>query len=213
MAQVAVVLSQSFQFPFRGYQIVGDSHFLYVLPVSTSADMDDRWNLDLLVEVIGGQLPYGARLQFYQALHRKELVRQISSTLVDRFARVAFAIGTSPIPVSDILVLTPLQMLMIAVIGGLSCRSFSRATAAEYLTACGLTLGKGLSLRVLAQQLIKLIPVAGQVISGALAAAGTYALGKSAEAYFFSGEVKSPDAFEKEGKKAAQEIENQAKKA
>jgi uncharacterized protein (DUF697 family) len=47
-----------------------------------------------------------------------------------------------------------------------------------------------------AQHLIKLIPGAGPVISGGVAGSGTYALGKSAQSYYFSGEVKKPEEFE-----------------
>lgn len=60
--------------------------------------------------------------------------------------------------------------------------------------------GVAYGLRTAAQQLLKLIPVAGWAESGVLAAAGTYAIGKSAEAYFFVGEIKNPEEFNKQWK-------------
>ena len=47
--------------------------------------------------------------------------------------------------------------------------------------------------RPINQQLVKLVPLAGVAISGAIAGAGTYAIGKSAETYFFSGVIR-PEA-------------------
>ncbi len=41
----------------------------------------------------------------------------------------------------------------------------------------------------------KVIPTLGAPLSGAIAAAGTYALGKSAEAYFFSDALRRPEEF------------------
>jgi uncharacterized protein (DUF697 family) len=99
-------------------------------------------------------------------------------------------------PIADILILTPLQLAMIAIVGGISCRTVSRETAAEYVTASGVTLGAGYALRTVAQQLVRFVPYAGPGISGAIAGAGTYAIGKSAETYFFSGVIRKPEEFQ-----------------
>jgi uncharacterized protein (DUF697 family) len=91
-------------------------------------------------------------------------------------------------------------MLMLAVICGLSCRELSMKTVTEYLAAMGINIGYAVTLRAVASQLVKLVPVAGSVISATIAASGTYMLGKSAEAYFFAEEIKKPTAFKKEWK-------------
>jgi uncharacterized protein (DUF697 family) len=44
--------------------------------------------------------------------------------------------------------------------------------------------GAGLGLRWTAQQLVKLVPGAGSIVSASIAGAGTTALGKSAMTYF-----------------------------
>ena len=115
--------------------------------------------------------------------------------IINKFATIAGSIGLAPVPIADILILTPLQLLLIAIIGGLSCEELSLGTARKFLAACGLATGAGVALRLVAQQLLKLVPFLGTACSGAVAASGTFAIGKSAEAYFFSGEIRKPEEF------------------
>src|SRR5262249_38993934 len=116
--------------------------------------------------------------------------------LVWKFSGIAATIGAAPVPVADIIILTPLQVAMIAIVGGISCRTVSRETAAEFLTASGVTLGAGFAMRTVAQQLVKLVPYGiGDGTSGAIPGAGTYAIGRSAETYFFSGVIRKPEEF------------------
>ena len=63
--------------------------------------------------------------------------------VVDRSAKIAALVGASPLPIADMWLLTPLQVLMVSVVGGLSCRSFTVETAGEYLTASGVTAATG----------------------------------------------------------------------
>jgi uncharacterized protein (DUF697 family) len=91
-------------------------------------------------------------------------------------------------------------MLMITVIGGLSCRSLEKSTAIEFLSAAGINVGVGFIFRTIARQLVKIMPGFGSAISATIAYAGTYSIGKAAEAYFFEGAIVNPAKFEKEGK-------------
>lgn len=182
----------------KGCVITDEKYYFAIIPVC--ALWEEQWNVEILAEYIGEKLPNSAKLQFYQAQRRKALLRKISSSIIKRFATIAGIIGISPIPISDILILTPLQILMINIIIGLSCRKISEGALEEFIRTSGITLTAGLGLRFLAQQLVKLIPGAGPVISGAIAASGTYGIGKSAEAYFFSGEIKKPEEFKEEWK-------------
>lgn len=176
----------------KGYSIY-DSEYLGVIPVSSLED--DLWNIDTLSDFIGEQLPDEAIIDYYQAQNRKKQLKRLSTSLINRFSAIAGTIGASPVPIADIVVLTPLQLLMISIIGGLSCREFTKETAYEFLAAAGLNVGVAFGLRTAAHQLLKLIPVAGWAGSGAIAASGTYAIGKSAETYFFSGKIKKPEEF------------------
>ncbi len=182
--------------PYRGYEFDPNQRNVFCVVPVFSYEEDEPWNVEMLVQAIGDRLPKSARLDFYQAQQRKEFLRRLSDSIIKRFAGIATAIGSSPIPVADIAVLTPLQLMMIAVIAGLSCQQLSLGSATQYLAAAGINVGGAVGMRTVAQQLIKLIPGAGPVVSGTIAGAGTYALGKSAQAYFFSGEIRKPEEFE-----------------
>jgi uncharacterized protein (DUF697 family) len=182
--------------PYRGYEFEANSRNVFCVVPVFALEEEEAWNVETLVGAIGERLPKSARLDFYQAQQRKEFLRRLSDSVIKRFAAIATAIGTSPIPVADIAVLTPLQLMMIAVVAGLSCRQLSVSSATQYLTAAGINVGGAVGMRTVAQQLIKLIPGAGPMVSGGIAGAGTYALGKSAQGYFFSGELKRPEEFE-----------------
>ncbi len=184
--------------PYRGYEFEPNARNVFCVVPLFAYEEDEPWNVEMLVQAIGERLPKSARLDFYQAQQRKEFLRRLSDSIIKRFAAIATAVGSSPIPVADIAVLTPLQLMMIAVIAGLSCQQLSLSSATQYLTAAGLNVGGAVGMRTAAQQLIKLIPGAGAVVSGGIAGAGTYALGKSAQTYFFSGELRKPEEFEQE---------------
>lgn len=172
----------------------GDANRPAVIPVCSLPG--DGWNIETLADFIGTRLPDVALLDFYQALRRKEQLRRISSSLIKRFAVIASGVGASPAPLSDFIVLTPLQILMIAMIGGLSCRPVSRETAYEYLSAIGVNLAAAGGVRFVTQQLLKFIPFGGWAAAGSIAGASTYGLGKAAETYFFAGELKKPEEFQ-----------------
>lgn len=180
---------------YMGYKII-DSEYKAVVPVCSLKG--DEWNIDNLSNMIGENLPDEALLDFYQAQGRKDQLKELSSKVINLFSTVAGAVALSPVPISDIIILTPLQMLMISIIGGLSCREFSKDTAKEYLLATGANIGAAFGFKMIAQQVVKLVPGAGSLSSSAIAASGTYAIGKSAEAYFFSGEIKDLKEFKKE---------------
>ncbi|MHB8994883.1 MAG: GTPase [Armatimonadota bacterium] len=178
--------------PLYGYRAIQHEHSKAIIPVCSLAG--ELWNIPTLQDFIGQQLPEDAQLLYYQALGRKDLLSKVASRLTRRFSEIAAGVGASPLPVADMLVLTPLQMLLVVMIGGLSCRPVAKSTFYEYLGAIGGTAIMGLGLRTAAQQLVKFIPlpIAAQAVSASIAGAGTYAIGRSAEAYFFGGKVKLP---------------------
>ncbi|MGO1469894.1 MAG: GTPase family protein [Tissierella sp.] len=174
----------------KGYKIFDDEYKAIVPICSLKGDL---WNIETLSDSIGSHLPDEAIIDFYQAQKRKDQLKRLSTSIINKFSTISGTIGASPIPISDIFVLTPLQLLMISIIGGLSCREFKKETSYEYLTAAGINIGAAFGLRTVAHQFMKIIPIVGWAGSGAIAASGTYAIGKSAEAYFFLGEIKKPE--------------------
>lgn len=181
-------------FPYKGY-IINDDLYKGIIPVC--ALEGDYWNIDILSGFIGSYLPEEARLNFFQGNRDIDGLKEITSQLIKRFSKIAAGIGIVPIPIADIFILIPLQMLLITFIGAMSCRELKLSTAHEYLAAMGLNLGAGIGAKVGAQQLLKIVPIGGNVISGAIAGSVTYGIGKSAELYFFDGIKKNPKDIKK----------------
>lgn len=181
--------------PGYGCKITEDLFVSGVIPVAAPQPPDPFWNVERLSECIGHLIPKEAQLDFFQAQQRRSLLKNVALDVVNRFSTIAGLVGTSPIPVADMWLLWPLQVLMIAVVGGLSCRSMTVESAGEFLTATGVTTAAGFALREVARQTVKFIPFLGSVVSGAVAYSGTQAVGKSAVSYFFLGELRKPTEF------------------
>lgn len=188
-------------YPYYGYNIKSNN-YIGIIPVASIKD--DTWNIDTLSDFIGKNLSEEAQLDFFQAQQRKGPLKKLSSNIIERFSKIAGGIGATPIPVADIALLIPVQLLMISIIGALSGRQASKETAFEYLTATGINVGAGMGLREIARQTSKLIPVGGFAVSATIASTSTWAIGKSAEAYFFNNEIKSPDFFKKKEKESVE---------
>jgi uncharacterized protein (DUF697 family)/predicted GTPase len=177
--------------PLKGYA-TNDLVYPGVIPVC--AIEGDIWNIDVLAGFIADRLPKSALLAFVQAQNRKWLLRKACDDLISRFSASAGVIGASPVPVPDMAILVPLQLLMIAVIGGLSCRPMSVDTAKEYLAAAGINLAVAFGARELARIAANMFgPAAAAAAAASVAAGVTFGIGKSAERYFFSGEIKPPE--------------------
>ena len=95
-------------------------------------------------------------------------------------AAICGAMAAVPIPIADILVITPIQVALIVTIGFFYGVDLSKERALELIA----TLGAGVGLREAARQLVKLIPGYGQVVSASVAFAGTVALGEAANVWF-----------------------------
>jgi len=195
MARILLVIEPTQidrNFSIRGYT-TSDTSYPAIIPIC--ALEGDEWNRDTLVDYIGGTLPKSALLDFAQAARRKHLLRRMSTDFIKRFSGIATAIGATPIPVSDMAILIPLQQLMVAVVGGLSCRLPTLDTAKEYLAAAGINLAVAFAARELARWATEFAPPVAAGVSGALAGTITYGIGKSAEHYFFAGEIRKPEEF------------------
>ena len=76
---------------------------------------------------------------------------------------------------------------MVSGIMHVSGRELGLKSAAEFFGAMGANIGVGMVLREGARAGVKLLPGWGNAISGGVAAAGTYAIGRSAIGYFVEG--------------------------
>jgi len=146
---------------------------------------DGRYGLDRLSEEIFNSLPLAAQLEGARLLDRFRAARRsVAMKIVSLAASVAFGIGAIPIPVSDIIPLAALQLTVVTAIVFLSGRRLGMEVVRDFLGALGVTGGVAVAARELFRQLIKALPFAGEVVSGSVAAAGTYAVGGAAIAYF-----------------------------
>lgn len=178
---------------YRGYVFDSKDH-VGVFP--TYAMQEPYWNVDTLSELMCEHLPQEAVLQFAQAQRRDHLMRSMARRQTRRLSGIAATIGgADSTGVSDIVLLTPLQVGLVVLIGSLSCEEFSVATAHEYFAELGAVGSAGLGLRKLAGTLAGVIPGPGQAVNAGIAFTGTYAIGRSAEAYFFDDEFTPPKEY------------------
>lgn len=161
------------------------------------------WNIDELLNYLIEKLPNNAQLQLAKIAKIKSVQKKLARKYGKRFAALCGGVGAVPIPVADLPVITGLQAAMIIVIAAISGRKMNKETVKEFLTALGVNIGVGFALRQAARQLVKLIPVAGSAISGAVASAGTLALCESCIAYFIDnlGMKQAKNQYESEFKK------------
>jgi uncharacterized protein (DUF697 family) len=139
---------------------------------------------DSAPETICAALPNVARLEFARLSGAKEAQAQIAGSLLTSFTAVCGVIGLQPIPLADMPILTTLQTLMVGLIIYTTGKPITARMFGEFLGALGMNIGAGILFREGARAIIKIIPVWGNAISGMVAGAGTYAVGRAAIAYF-----------------------------
>ena len=109
--------------------------------------------------------------------------RTAANKLVRTAALVSLAAGLEPIPLVDIPILLGTQIRMVLRIAAV----YGEPPNAEYLRELAATVAGGLLMRYLAEEAAKIVPIGGDLVSGAIAAAGTWAIGQVAIEYFEGG--------------------------
>ena len=140
-----------------------------------------------LAELIAIELPGEAQLEMARLSGNRALQKQIAQVVIKSVTAISAAIGAQPIPLADFPILTSLQGTLVASIMHISGREMSVKLAGEFIAALGANIGVGLVLREGTRAVLKFVPVWGNAVSGAVAAAGTYAMGRAAAAYFIEG--------------------------
>lgn len=132
-------------------------------------------------------LPEDAQLELARFLGARGAQARLAGSVLKAFGAVAGVIGMQPIPLADFPVLLALQVFMVSLIIYVSGRDFSLKLAGEFLASLGIGFGAGLFFRETARAAVKVLPIWGNMISGGVAGAGTYALGRAAIAYYIEG--------------------------
>lgn len=110
---------------------------------------------------------------------------ELATDLTRATATLCAGIAMVPIPVADVFPITAAQVSLVAGIAWLSGRPMDKSSALEFLAAMGANVGAAYALREAARGLVKYVfPGAGSAVSGAVAFAGTMALGAAATTYF-----------------------------
>ncbi len=148
---------------------------------------DRRVGVNELADLLVTELPNEAKLDMARSTGAKHGQGEIARILVKSVTAASGAIGAQPIPLADLPFLLALQVMMVSGILYISGRETSMKLGAEFLGSLGLSFGAGFALRELARSLVKVFPGWGNAISGVVAAGGTYALGRTAIAYFVEG--------------------------
>ncbi len=140
-----------------------------------------------LAKAIALELPPEARLEMGRLSGVKEVQRESAQVVIKSMTAICGAIGAQPIPLADFPILTSLQAAMVAGIMHISGRELSLKLGGQWIAALGANIGIALALREGARAALKFVPIWGDVVSGGIAAAGTYAIGRAAAAYFVEG--------------------------
>ena len=142
---------------------------------------------DQLMTLLARNMPNEARVEMARIAHDRAVQTEIAQTLVKSTTAICAAIGAQPIPLADLPILTALQLVMVSGIMYISGRERSLRAATEFVTTLGVNVGAGMILREGARALLKFFPGWGNVVCGAVAGAGTYAIGRAAIVYFLEG--------------------------
>ncbi|RKS79680.1 uncharacterized protein (DUF697 family) [Actinomadura pelletieri DSM 43383] len=166
---------------------------------------DYRWGIERLAVQIAETIPSEALLEFTRLAQFRQIQEKLAKRVVLLFAGICGATGLSPMPVADMPIITSLQIMMVVVIAYISGREMSLDTARDFLAGLGINVGAGFVLREAARALVKIIPVAGNVISGTIASGATKVIGNAAISYYIG--HKSMSDVQKKFKRGLREIE------
>ena len=164
---------------------VGD-RFLGTFSFGSSQDRSGHES-NRVMSILAREVPNEARIEMIRISRDREAQKEVAQILVKSTAAVCTAIGTQPIPLADLPILTTLQLMMVSGIMYVSGRERSLRAATEFIGALGVNVGAGMLLREGTRALLKFFPGWGNVICGMVAGAGTYALGRAATVFFLEG--------------------------
>jgi uncharacterized protein (DUF697 family) len=129
-------------------------------------------------------LPPQAQIEFAQFTQARRAQAYIASRLLRSFSAICGVVALQPIPLADLPVLLALQSLMVGLVIHTTGRPVGPKLIAEFLAALGLGAAAGFLFRETARVAVRIVPFWGNAVSGLVAGAGTYAIGRAAIAYF-----------------------------
>lgn len=144
------------------------------------------WNCDELMSETFRQSSSALLFAFGQSEKVREgltgRLEELCEELIIRFSIIAATVCWNPLPISDAVILGPLQLTMIKIIKAMGDKGTLSET--ELMGFIGLYSNLG---KILANQVFKFIPVIGHVANSSVASVMTYGIGKIAVAHFIKG--------------------------
>jgi uncharacterized protein (DUF697 family) len=140
-----------------------------------------------LMSILARELPHQARMEIIRISRNREAQHEVAQVLVKSTTGICAAVGTQPIPLADLPILTTLQLMMVAGIMYVSGRERSLRAAGEFIGALGANVGAAMLLREGTRAVLKFFPGWGNVLCGLVAGSGTYAIGRAASVFFIDG--------------------------
>lgn len=140
-----------------------------------------------ILTALARELPNEARIEMARLSDNREAQADIAQLLVKSTTAICTAVGTQPIPLADLPILTTLQLVMVSGIMYISGRERSLRAATEFVAALGANVGAGMLLREGTRAILKFFPGWGNLVCGMVAGAGTYAIGRAATVFFVEG--------------------------
>jgi uncharacterized protein len=161
---------------------------LQVVEISAStADDRAKRTAQEFMSMLARDMPNEGRVEMARIANDRAVQGEIAQSLVKSTSAICAAIGAQPIPLADLPILTALQLLMVSGIMYISGRERSLRAATEFVGALGVNVGAGMILREGTRALLKFFPGWGNIVCGAVAGAGTYAMGRASIVYFLEG--------------------------
>ena len=118
--------------------------------------------------------------------------RNAAQRIIRNATLISLAAGLEPFPLVDIPILLGNQIRLVLRLAALYGEPVDSANTTRHLRELVAVMAGGLGLRYLAEQVAKAIPFGGDLISGAIAGAGTWAMGQVVLEYYDSGKNISP---------------------
>ena len=148
------------------------------------------WNRTDLMEALTSQATVGLLLGMGNAASVEETMAEYAYGVTLHFAQIAGTLCLNPIPLSDALILVPLQFAMLRSLSAFGSRGTMSPEALIEAAGVAAFIGKNL-----AKTMIKVLP-GGQLLNAAVAGALTFALGHIAIRHFVYGELPHADKLD-----------------
>lgn len=110
----------------------------------------------------------------------EQLDKEADKIITTAATSAGAAVFANPVPVSDFLILVPIQIGMVIKLGAIYGETINKKSAVEIVT----TLGAGVTTRLIFQTVVSWVPVIKNALGPPVASAATYGIGKAAKKYF-----------------------------